>query len=158
MDFEGILKSPLRATDAETMELVESLLHDETFELDEVVDDRANGVVVIPVRRQFHDGPERVLKSGCAWTVYEKDWMRSELIIRRVESWRVEEDQGINTYTFCSWRVAARRLVAECNEVMKLIFEAGGIDVELRDLGFRGKARVKRGPLGVQLLSGEIYD
>lgn len=155
---ERLLKSLLRATDEAGVAEVDGFLHDETFNLDGIEHAVAAQTITIPVRRQFHGGQERIIDSGLVWKTYEKEWMRSRLTIRDVRSWKAEHDQGINSYSFCSWRVSNGQLVIECNEALVLTFEIGRIDVELEDLGFKGKARIKRGPMGVETSWSTVHE
>lgn len=153
-----ILESPLRATDEAGLAQVEDLLHDETLDLDGIEHNVATQSVTIPVRRQFHGAPERIIDSGLFWKTYEKEWMRSRVTIGCVRSWKPEHDQGINSYTFCSWRFSEGHMVIECNEALVLSFEIERIDVEVEDLGFKGKARIKRGPMGVETSCSTVHD
>jgi hypothetical protein len=158
MMTEGLPKSPLHATDEAGVEQVDGILHDETFELDGIEHDVAAQTITIPVRRQFHGGPEQIIDSGLVWKTYEKEWLRSRLTIRDVRSWKAEHDQGINNYSFCSWHVFNGQLVIECNEALVLTFNIGRVDVKLEDLGFKGKARIKRGPMGVETSWSTVYE
>jgi len=58
---ERLLESSLRATDEAGLARVDSLLHDETFDLSGIEHDVAAKTLTIPVRRQFHGGPERIM-------------------------------------------------------------------------------------------------
>lgn len=84
--------------------------------------------------------------------------MRSRVTIRRVRSWKTEHDQGINSYSFCSWRVSGEQLVIECNEALILTPEIDGIGVEVEDLGFKGKARIKRGPVSAEISPSTVHE
>ena len=80
MDF---LTSPLHVTDSNDLETIESLLHDESFDLDGVCFDEEVGEVTIPVRIQFHSGPERLIHKGLFFNTYEKEWEHSLVTIPR---------------------------------------------------------------------------
>lgn len=155
---EGLLESPLKATDEAGLARIDSLLHDETLELDGIEHSTATQTITIPVRRQFHGGPERVVDSGLASKTFEKDWMRSRVTIRHARSWKSEHDQGINSYSFCSWQLSRGTLVIECNEALVLTFEIDAVDVQVEDIGFKGKARIRRGPMGVETSWSTVHE
>ena len=157
MMTQGLLKLPLRATDEAGLARVDSLLHDETLDLNGLAHNVAAQTVTLPVRRQFHGGPERIIESGPVWKTYEKDWMQSLVTIRHVRMWKPKNDQGINSYSFCSWRLAEGTLVIECNEALVLTFEIGAVDVQVEDIGFKGKAKIGRGPMGTETSSCTVY-
>lgn len=158
MTADGFLKEPLHAIDTGTLELVDGLLHDESFDLEEIAFDQEAHIVTIPVRRMFHSGPERLIKAGFFSKTYEKDWMRSMVTLRKVLSWDVWNDQGINTYDFHSWRYKKETIEVESLAGMVLKFVVESIDVEIKDIGFKGKARIKRGWRGIESFSGKVYE
>ena len=155
---EGLLTSPVRVTNEAGVGRIDGLLHDEIFELDGIEHKVATQTLTIPVRRQFHGGPERIVDSGLVWKTYEKEWMLSRLTIRNVRSWKAEHDQAINSYSFCTWRVSTEQVVIECNEALVLTIDINGVDIELEDLGFKGKARIKRGPMGVEISGSTVHE
>ncbi len=142
--MEDILKTPIHITDAKGLDIVNGLLHDESFDLDQVHFDKDAGVVTIPARRQFHSGPERVIRKGLFSKTYEKGWMRTLITIRAVQSREIHRDQHINSYTFNSWNYSDGILKVQCNEEMILAFPVEGVDIELTDTGFQAKARITR--------------
>jgi hypothetical protein len=148
----------IRATDVPGLDILNSELHDDAFDLDTLHFDQNTNVITIPVRTQSHSGPESLIESGVLFKVYEKDWKRSVLTIRNVKSWEALQDQGINCYSFFSWRWSNNVLEAECNETMVLKFRVDQLDVELSDIGFEGRARITRGPGGTELTSGTVYE
>ncbi|MFO8011721.1 MAG: hypothetical protein R6X20_00305 [Phycisphaerae bacterium] len=153
-----LLKEPVRITGEGGLVLLNSLLHDEMFDLEEIRFDEAAHTVTMPVRRQFHSGSERLIRSGLLSKTYEKDWMRSVVTLRRVRSWEVLHDQGINSYSFNVWRLANGVLEVQCCESLLLRFEVDSLDVEVEDTGFKGKARIKRGPMGIESSTGRVYE
>ncbi len=156
--MERLLDSPLRVTDEQSLSKVDGLLHDETLDFDNIEYDSKHQTITISVRRQFHGGHERIISSNPAWKTYEKEWMHSRVTIRQVRSWNSEHDQGIGSYTFCLCCVRDGRLIIECNEALVILFEIDGIDVEIKDLGFKGKARIRRGLMGIELSDSVIHE
>ncbi len=153
----GLLNEPIVARDLESLDSIGSLLHDETAELDEAIFDQANSELILPFRRQFHGGLERMIKKTVFGTIYEKEWMRSEINIEGVESWSIEDDQEIGDYTFneLEWRDGMIILYfCECTSVL---VHTRKIDVSMSDLGFRGKARIERSFKGSEISSHAIY-
>ena len=70
---------------------------------------------------------------------------------------RQAADQGIETYTFSSMAYSEGKLVVKSSEALVLTFTVDAIDVEVRDIGFRGKARVKYWPMGIETPSSKVY-
>jgi len=157
MMIEDLLNSPLRATDEPSLSKIDCLLHDETLDFDGVEHNSREQTFTIPVRRQFHGGNERIISSTPIWKTYEKEWMHSRVTIRKIRSWDFIEDQGIGCYTFCSWSFHDERLIIKCNEALIISFETDGIDVEIEDVGFRGKAKIRRGLMGLEISDSTIH-
>jgi hypothetical protein len=158
MMTEGLLRSPLHVITEAELSGLDDLLHDETFDLDGIEHNSTTQTLTIPVRRQFHGGPERIIEDGPLWKTYQKDWMRSLVTIRHVRSWQFEHDQGINSYSFCSWGVSDSVMIIECNEALILTVSIDAIDVRVEDIGFKGKARIRRGPMGTETSSSEVHE
>ena len=154
----SLLKEPVRITSEDGIGLINSILHDEVFDLGQIRFDEGAHIVTIPVRRRFHAGAEHLIRTGLLFKTYEKDWMRSVVTLRRVRSWEVLHDQGINSYSFNVWRLANGVLEVQCCESLLLRFEVDGLDVEIADKGFEGKARIKRGPMGIESSTGRVYE
>ncbi len=155
---DGFLTSPMRLTNAADLHLVNELLHDEVFELDTIKFCQATHTVTVPVRRRFHSGPERLIVVGHFSKTYEKDWMHSVVTIRRVRAWKTVRDQGINSYMFESLRYEKDIIEIKSCEVMVLKLAVDDLDVTVADIGLKGKAQIKRGPLGIERFSGRVYE
>lgn len=156
--MEDLLTTPIRATDPDALNIISGLLHDEYFDLDGVRFDRDAEAAEIPVRRQFHSGPERLIKKGLVFNIYEKEWMRSLVTIRTVRSWEALKDQGIGSYSFCTWHFSEGIIEVKCNEALVLKFHVDDLDVNVANVGFQGKARIKRGPWGMDSFTGRIHE
>ena len=153
-----ILQEPINAKDSEGFAVINGLLHDEAFELNEILFNRDNHTITIPVRRQFHSGPERYIGNGVIFKKYEKEWMRSIVTIHGVIAQQTHHDQGIGSYSFCSWNYSDGKITIECNEALILIVEVDRLEVQFADIGFSGKARIERGPGGVEISSNKVYE
>lgn len=140
----GLLTQPLHAQDAAKLDEIATLLHDETCGVDDATWDVNSRTLVLPFRRQFHGGEERVLTAGAVSTVYEKDWMRSEVLVRNVSGWEKFDDQGIGDYSFNDWEFKDHKLTIVFCEALVLTIGVSDLDITMIDLGFRGKARIER--------------
>ena len=152
-----MLQTPLHANDAASLARIEDILHDEMFDFNQLSFDPDAHVVVIPVRRQLHSGPERLIHDGWLVRTYEKDWIGGHLTLRKVRSWKAQKDQHFGVYSFCTFRYAKGILKIAACEALVLRFELDGIDLEYAETGVAGKAHVKRGPLGLLGLSNKVY-
>ena len=77
-------KEPVVVTNADHLESLLDLIHDEYFDLDEVSFSKDEGVVSIPYRRMFHGHPGRMVRNWLICRTYEVDVIRSMLTIRNV--------------------------------------------------------------------------
>jgi len=84
--------------------------------------------------------------------------MRTRLTIRRVRSWKPEHDQGINSLLLLLVASGWGCLGIETNQALVLTIEVEGVDVEVEDLGFKGKARIKRGPMGIETSWSTVHE
>jgi hypothetical protein len=154
----GLLDQPLLVTDPVTLEEMASLLHDETCAVDEVVWNQDEGTLLLPVRRQFHGGEEVVIHTDGDAVTYEKDWMRSEVLIRHVLSWEKLDDQGIGDYSFNEWGLEDGTLTIVFCEALVLTIRLDRLEIAMTDLGFSGRARIERSAGGgSESSSGRIY-
>lgn len=140
----GLLDRPLIVTDPEALSELSSLLHDETCSADDITHDAVARTLLLPVRRQFHGGEEIVVNTDPGSTTYEKSWMRSEVLIRHVRSWDKEDGLGIGDYSFNDWEWAGNTLKIVFCEVLILTVVVDKLDITMSDLGFNGRARIKR--------------
>jgi hypothetical protein len=152
-----MLEAPLHATDVDSLARIEDLLHDEMFDFARLTFDAEAHVVIIPVRRQLHSGPERLVEEGWFVKTYEKDWIGGLLTLRGVRSWEAGQDQRIGTYSLFSLQYVNGGLEIAACEVMVLRFYVDGINVEYAETGVVGKAHIKRGPFGGMGLSSKVY-
>jgi hypothetical protein len=153
----GLLNQPIRAQDVGTLDEIGALLHDETCGVDDLVWDEAKKTLLLPFRRQFHGGEERVLTSGPMSTVYEKHWMRSEVLVRNVLAWEKFDDQGIGDYSFNEWSLDGDRLTIAFCEALVMTIEVSQLDITMTDLGFNGRARIERFIGGAEASTGQVF-
>jgi hypothetical protein len=95
-------------------------------------------------QRQFHGGEEVIVHTEGDAVTYEKDWMRSEVLIRHVRSWTKQDDQGIGDYTFNEWTFEHETLVIVFCEALVLLVIVDSLEVTMTDIGFGGRARIER--------------
>ncbi len=153
----GLLEEPLIAKDIESLEQISSLLHDEVVEVERIVHTPKKGNLLLPVRRQFHGAEETVIESGTLETVYEKDWMRSEIEIRHVLDWEKIDDHGIEDYTVNELEFDGKQLMFYFCEELRIRVRISQLEMEVRDKGFRGRARISRWRGGAESSSSKIY-
>jgi hypothetical protein len=156
--MNDLLHKPIYVNESDELDIVDDLLHDESFDLSAVQFDQTKYILTIPVRRQFHSGPERCIGDGTLYKLYEKEWMRSIVIIHGVHSWEIHDDQGIESYTFSSWSFADCRITIESNQTLILTIKVDRLEIIVADTGFLGKARIERSPAGAELSSSTVYD
>ncbi len=149
MANQGIMrKEPIVVTSADGLELLAGLIHDEFFELKDVSFSREEGIVTIPYRRVFHGHPGRRTSNWFLWATYEVDVIRSELVIRNVAEYSVNDRSGIGTYSFCTVSYGGGALAIDCCEALEMTMVVSDLYIESRDLEVRGKVSITRGLLG----------
>lgn len=156
--METLLSKPIAFTNRDDLRHLNELFHDETFDLDALRFDNEARLVSLPVRRLFHSGPMRLIKRGWLSTTHEKDWMHSLVQIRNVTSWESLEDQGINSYTFDTWSYTDGLIEVTSCERLILRFRVQGLDIEVSDIGFRGKGRIKTFLYLIESSSDTVYE
>ena len=156
-DQDIIQESPLRVTSASQLEELNSLIHDEYFDLDDVRFHKDQKIVEIPYRRIFHDGPSRLIRSWFIFKTVEVDVIRALLTIRNVEEYTFKDSAGIGTFSFNTISHDGTTLLFECCEPLELRIVVSQIDIESRDIETRSKARITHG-LFWSSSSSKIYD
>jgi hypothetical protein len=153
----GLLDRLMEAQDAATFDAMGSLLHDETCSVDDAVWNQSARTLLLPFRRQFHGGTERVVETNALSTIYEKQWMRSEVLVRHVSTWQKHQDQGIGEYSFNEWAFDGRKITIEFCQALVVTIAVDRLEITMADLGFSGKARIKRFRGGAEASSGEVF-
>jgi len=132
-------------------------MHDEHFELDEVRFLEQEEVLEVPFRRIFHGRPPRAVRNWLLWATVEVDVLRCLLRVRHVKDCLVDDRSRIGTYSFNLLSYEDGALQIEACEDLTIWVRVDQLDVELYELGVRGKARIKRF-LIVESYSGKVYE
>lgn len=144
----------------EELEKLNGYIHDEYFELPEVVFNEESREVIIPFRRIFHEGKECKIRSGFFTNTYEKDVLRAEIKLYNVCEFEVKDNSKIETYSFneLSYDPSKKRIDFICCEDCRLSLSVTELNVEYRELEFKGRARITRGPLFIESSGPRVYD
>ena len=153
----GLLDAPLVVVNRCGIELLSALLHDETCAVDEISYEPSTKRLLLPTRRQFHEGSEVVVGVQGDATTYEKSWMRTEVAMEHVINWKKHDDQGIGDYSFNEWSVNGHVLQIVFCEALVIVVEVDQLWITVTDLGFRGRARIVRYPGGAESSSSRVY-
>lgn len=125
-----------------------SLIHDEYFEVNDVKYRREQGIVEIPYRRIFHNGPRRTVRDWLFYKVQEVDVIRAKMLIHHVEEFMVDDpDKDQNTRgTFAFSGVVYdpdnSMLWVESDTNLELTMKISHILIESEDLEIRGKSKI----------------
>jgi len=136
------------------------MIHDEFFELDEVRYHREQGVLDIPYRRVFHDGPARTVRQCLVYTVKEKDVIRSRFRIHNVGEFTVQDKARINTYAFntLEYDPDTSEITVRCDPELRLRVRVSELQIESQDLDVNGKSRISYLFFVMESYSGKVYD
>jgi hypothetical protein len=136
---------PLVVTNDDDLDSLTGLIHDEFFCLDDVTFSSDQGMVTIQYRRIFHGHPGRMIRNWLIAQTYEVDVIRSQLTIRNVEDYSVEDKSHIGTYSFNKVYYSNSVLMFRINEDLDLKMVVPKLEIESRDLEVRGKVRITHG-------------
>lgn len=146
----------LRVTDLRQFPRLLNLIHDEYFDVADIAFDQSAGVLTIPYRRVFHGGPEKFLRRRFLTSIYELDVIRSELTLRHVESFTVDDHARTGEGFFNTVTFRDGVLVFTCGG-LNLTAKVKAVEIESRDIEVRGKARIGRG-LFWESSDSRVYD
>ena len=152
-----ILKEPLVVTSADDLGPLIGLIHDESFDLNDVSFFKERGLVTIPYRCIFHGHTGRMIRNWLICRTYEVDVIRSVLTIRNVEEYTFDDRSHIGTYSFNTVSHGKGVLLIECCEDLDFRMVVSKIEIESRDLELRGKARITHGLLWSSTTT-KVYD
>jgi len=144
-------------TDADHLESIVGVIHDEFFELDDVSFSKEQGVVSIPYRRMFHGHPGRMVRNWLIYRTYEVDVIRSMLTIRNAKEYTINDRSHIGTYSFNTISHDNGALLIKCCEDLDLRLLVSEIEIESRDLEVKGKARISK-LFSMESYTGTVYD
>ncbi|MCP4263623.1 MAG: hypothetical protein GY774_39865 [Planctomycetes bacterium] len=140
-----IRKEPLVVTSKEHLIELIDLMHDEYFNLDDIKYIKDQQLVEIPYRRQFHDGPCRIIRNIFGIKRIEVELIRSLLIIRNVKDYYYNDKARIGTYSFNTIEYKSNNLQIICCEDLELNMVVSGIEIESHDIEVKGKTRLTKG-------------
>ena len=150
-------KEPVVVTNADHLECIVGLIHDEFFELDDVCFSKDQGVVSIPYRRMFHGHPGRLIHNWLIYRRYEVDVIHSMLTIRNVKEYTINDKSHIGTYSFNTISYDNGALRIKCCEDLDLRLFVSGVEIENHDLEVKGKARISK-LFSMESYTGKVYD
>ena len=140
-----IQKKSVVITNAEHLESIIGLIHDEFFVLDEISFYKDEGIIKIPYRRIFHNYPGKLVRNWLISKTYEVDVIRSVLIIYNVKEYTFNDKYNLGTYSFNTISYDNESLIIECCEDIDLIFLVSELKIESQDLKIKGKTRITKG-------------
>lgn len=137
----------IRVTDRQGLHGIGERLHDEYFNLQEICYDEKDGTLEMPFQRLWHDGPSRVLKNRFFYRIEEVDVLRGYLRFMKVTAYETMDRARVGSYSFNSihYDEARSLITVRCNQDCELLLRVQEIQVEYRELEYRGKARVTSG-------------
>lgn len=150
-------KEPVVVTNAEQLESIICIIHDEFFELDDVCFSKDQGIISIPYRRMFHGHPGRLVRNWLIYRTYEVDVIYSILTIRNVNEYTINDRSHIGTYSFNTISYDKGILLVKCCEDLDLQLFVSGVEIESHDLEVKGKARISK-LFSMESYTGKVYD
>jgi len=150
----------LKVTNPQEIGKLIDLIHDEYFEVNDIEYHRQQGVVEIPYRRLFHNGPRRIVHNWLFYIVQEVDVIRAEMRIHHVEEFKVNDPDKIDTYSFndVDYDPDSSTLLLDSNTNLELRMKVSHILIESQDLEIRGKSKISKFFVFAEYTSGRVYD
>ncbi|OGP61762.1 MAG: hypothetical protein A2169_14650 [Deltaproteobacteria bacterium RBG_13_47_9] len=150
----------LKVTNPQEINNLIDLIHDEYFEVDNIKYDREQGIVEIPYRRIFHDGPRRTVHNWLLYKVQEVDVIRAKMRILHIEEFEVNDPDQIGTYCFNDVDYDHNRstLLLDSNTKLELRMKVSKLFIGSQDLEIRGKSRIGFLFLFFESTTGRVYD
>lgn len=123
------------------------LIHDEAFEVAELAFDPKLGVVTVPFRRIFHDGPEKLIRKTIFSRRREVEVLRAVIRIKHVTDAKTIDTEKIGRYTFekVAFEAAASQLIFKACPKLELRFTVSSLEIEYEETQFAGKAVITDG-------------
>ncbi len=149
----------IHASNFEELHLIGERLHDEYFDVKDVLFDEGSESLEIPFRRIWHDGPRRVIKNRLIYRVEEVDVLRCSLYFRNVTGYECKDRAHIGTYSFSRFQYdkVRKMLIIHANLDCVIEISMNEIDAEYREIEYRGNARITIG-LFWDLNSSKVYE
>jgi len=154
---EIMKKEPVVVTNADHLESIVGLIHDEFFDLDDVSFTKDEGIVSIPYCRMFHGHLGRRIRNWLIYRTFEVDVIRSILTIHNVKEYTFDDRSHIGSYSFNTVSYDSRILLIKCNEDLDLRLFVSEVEIESLDLEVKGKARISK-LFFVESYTGKVYD
>ena len=134
----------LKVTNPQEIGKLSSLIHDEYFEVNDIKYQREQGIVEIPYRRIFHNGPRRTVRNWLFYKVQEVDVIWAKMLIHHVEEFKVNDPDKIGTYSFndVDYDPDSSTLLLDSNTNLEFRMKVSQILIESQDLEMRGKSRI----------------
>jgi len=137
----------IRATTANVLSQIGERLHDEFFDPGEVQYDEASGILEMPFRRIFHDGPCRRVKNIFIYWVDEVDVLRCCLTFSNVTGYTLDDRTNVGALSLNEFHYDEERgsITLQCCEDCDFSISVNGLQAEYWETEYRGKARITRG-------------
>ena len=149
----------LRVANPQEIGKLNDLIHDEYAEADDIEYNRQQGIVKIPYRRIFHNGPRKTIHNWLFYLVKEVDVIRSEIRIHHVEEFKVNDPDQIGSFSFTAvnYNQDTSTLLFYTNSNIGLSMKVSKLLIEIQDLEIRGKSRINFF-LFAEVTNGRVYD
>ena len=134
-------------------------IHDEYFDPQDIKYIKSERIIEIQYRRIFHGGQSHVIQNRLLRKKLEVDVLRCLLRIKHVESYEFTYKADFGEYSFNELQYDAKsnQLIFIGCEPWELRINITEILIENEELGYRGKAKIKKGLLA-ESHSGKTYD
>lgn len=144
MNRKAMKLKSLKITSLEQINDLNDLIHDEWFDVEQFHYDSENKKVILPYRRKFHDGPEKIIRSRLIYTLKEKDVISSQIQIHNVTKFEIEDQAQLGRYTFnvAEYDPPKSKIVFHCEPNLKIQIDVSELHVESEDIEVIGRAKI----------------
>lgn len=149
--------SRLSVTDVDGLELIEMLTHDEYFEYEDIVFDSEMRQLRIPFRRIFHGNTDSKEDPGVLNTTTEVPVLRCCLLVEGVTKVTLAPWKGICSFADWAYDAHLGKLTISFWMGLTAVISVSNLSITYEAIEFRGKGRISRGSLGVEVTDGKVY-
>jgi len=148
----------IKITDLNQFNSLLDLIHDEYFDVDDIIYNKDENLLTIPYRRIYHNGKRKNILDLLIYRREEVDIIRSKLVIKNVTKFTIYDTAEIGTYTFNKTIYKDGNLEIICEPNLSIIMEITEIDIDSNDIEIKGKSRIGTFLFVCDSSTGKIYE
>jgi hypothetical protein len=148
----------INITDANQLNSLLDLIHDEHFNVEDIIYNKIDNSLTIPYRRIFHNGIRKTLLNLLIYTIKETDVIRSKLLIKNATKYEIHDPENICSYSFNDIIYKNGKLEFNCEPNLTIFIDTTKLEIESKDIEIKGKSRISYFLFFIEGNTGKIYE